>query len=101
MFAAFADHGLVSPSSDFFFGILCFYKIKHYHLTPNSVLHKPSLPGRDNTPPQRQECWLDNLTEEESRDIPELMKRIQALEDKGVTGESVAYSFVERRIKYL
>lgn len=34
-------------------------------------------------------------------DIPELMKRIKALKDKGVTGESVAYSFFERRIQPL
>ncbi|RLM69216.1 putative gypsy-type retrotransposon [Panicum miliaceum] len=49
----------------------------------------------------RQECWLEKLSEEESRDIPKLMKQIQALKDKGVTGESVAYSFIERCIQPL
>ncbi|RLM56079.1 retrotransposon protein, putative, unclassified [Panicum miliaceum] len=63
--------------------------------------HKPSLPGRDNAPPQRQESWLKKQTEEESRDIPELMKRIQHLKDQGVTGESMAYSFIERHIQPL
>ncbi|RLM69948.1 orf3 [Panicum miliaceum] len=63
--------------------------------------HKPSLPGRDNSPPQRQECWLKKPTEEESCDIPELMKRIQHLKDQGITGESVAYSFIECRIQPL
>ncbi|RLN09295.1 retrotransposon protein, putative, Ty3-gypsy subclass [Panicum miliaceum] len=63
--------------------------------------HKPSLPGRDDSPPQCQECWLEKLTEEESRDIPELMARIKALKDKGITEESVAYSFIERRIQPL
>ncbi|RLN42538.1 hypothetical protein C2845_PM01G40950 [Panicum miliaceum] len=63
--------------------------------------HQPSLHGWDNSPPQRQECWLKKLTKEERRDIPELMKRIKALKDKGVTGESVAYSFIERRIQLL
>ncbi|RLM75221.1 hypothetical protein C2845_PM15G00830 [Panicum miliaceum] len=52
----------------------------------------------DNSPPQRHEFWLEKLLEEESHDIPELMKRIQALKAKGVTGESVAYLFIERRI---
>ncbi|RLN07145.1 retrotransposon protein, putative, Ty3-gypsy subclass [Panicum miliaceum] len=61
----------------------------------------PSLPGRDNSPPQCQECWLKKLTKEERRDIPELMKRIKALKDKGITGESVAYSFIEGRIQPL
>ncbi|RLN41240.1 retrotransposon protein, putative, unclassified [Panicum miliaceum] len=27
--------------------------------------HQPSLPGWDNSPPQRQECWLKKPTEEE------------------------------------
>ncbi|RLN12587.1 hypothetical protein C2845_PM09G11190 [Panicum miliaceum] len=63
--------------------------------------HKPILPGWDNSPPQRHECWLEKVTEVESRDIPELMKRIKALKDKGVTGESVAYSFIEWRIQPL
>ncbi|RLN24729.1 retrotransposon protein, putative, unclassified [Panicum miliaceum] len=63
--------------------------------------HKPSLPGRDNSPPQRQECWLKKLTEVERRDIPELMKCIKALKDKGVTVESVAYSFINRHIQPL
>ncbi|RLM75642.1 putative retrotransposon protein [Panicum miliaceum] len=151
MFAPFADRGLAMPSSDFFRGILGFYKIKHYHLPRNSVLkisifvhlceefleicphfnlfrhlfhtkpqpdehnptlvggdgvqlckrvlyleyttpsslsglhgqwfytrnHKPSLPGWDNSQPQRREWWLQKLTHEESRDIPQLMKRIR------------------------
>ncbi|RLN08860.1 hypothetical protein C2845_PM11G06220 [Panicum miliaceum] len=38
--------------------------------------HQPSLLRRDNAPPQRQECWLKKPTEEERRDIPELMKQI-------------------------
>ncbi|RLN23479.1 retrotransposon protein, putative, Ty3-gypsy subclass [Panicum miliaceum] len=38
--------------------------------------HKPSLPRRDNAPPQCQDCWLEKLLEEESHEIPELMKRI-------------------------
>ncbi|RLN25487.1 retrotransposon protein, putative, Ty3-gypsy subclass [Panicum miliaceum] len=63
--------------------------------------HKPSLPGRDNAPPQRQECWLKKPTEEESRDIPELMKWIYHLKDQRVTGESMAYSFIECRIQPL
>ncbi|RLN08342.1 retrotransposon protein, putative, unclassified [Panicum miliaceum] len=57
--------------------------------------HQPSLPKRDNSPPQHQECWLKKPTEEECRNIPELMQRIKVLKDKGVTGESVAYSFIE------
>ncbi|RLN30338.1 hypothetical protein C2845_PM05G19650 [Panicum miliaceum] len=48
-----------------------------------------------------RECWLKKLTEEEHLDIPELMKRIKDLKDKAVTGESVAYSFIERRIQPL
>lgn len=39
MFLAFIEHGLSLPSSDFFRGFLVFYKIKLYHLTPNSILH--------------------------------------------------------------
>ncbi|RLN08497.1 putative gypsy-type retrotransposon [Panicum miliaceum] len=58
--------------------------------------------GEESPPPtKRQECWLEKLTEEESRDIAELMKRIQALKDKGVTGESVAYPFIEQHIQPL
>ncbi|RLM75473.1 putative gypsy-type retrotransposon protein [Panicum miliaceum] len=38
MFAPFADRGLALPSSNFFRGVIGFYKIKHYHLQPNSVL---------------------------------------------------------------
>ncbi|RLM70169.1 hypothetical protein C2845_PM17G05350 [Panicum miliaceum] len=63
--------------------------------------HEPSLPRWDNAPPQRQECWLKKPTEDKSRDIPELMKRIQHLKDQGVSGESMAYSFIERRIQPL
>ncbi|RLN28748.1 putative gypsy-type retrotransposon protein [Panicum miliaceum] len=39
MFAPSADRGLALPSSDFFRSLLGFYKIKHYHLPPNSILH--------------------------------------------------------------
>ncbi|RLM42323.1 uncharacterized protein C2845_PMPSC056041 [Panicum miliaceum] len=39
MFAPSADRGLALPSSDFFRGLLGFYKIKHYHLPLNSILH--------------------------------------------------------------
>ncbi|RLN34167.1 hypothetical protein C2845_PM03G30770 [Panicum miliaceum] len=63
--------------------------------------HQPNLPGWDNFPPWRQECWLEKLTEEKCRDIPELIKQIKALKDKGVTRESVAYSFIEQRIQPL
>ncbi|RLN38799.1 hypothetical protein C2845_PM01G46070 [Panicum miliaceum] len=63
--------------------------------------HKPGLPERDNAPPKRQDCRLEELSEEDSYDIPELMKRNQAVKDKGVTRESVAYSFLERRIQPL
>ncbi|RLN23335.1 uncharacterized protein C2845_PM07G21640 [Panicum miliaceum] len=37
MFTPFADRGLALPSSEFFHGLLGFYKIKHYHLPPNSI----------------------------------------------------------------
>ncbi|RLN23099.1 retrotransposon protein, putative, Ty3-gypsy subclass [Panicum miliaceum] len=39
LFAPFADRGLALPSFDFFRGFLGFYKIKHYHLPANFVLH--------------------------------------------------------------
>ncbi|RLN11663.1 hypothetical protein C2845_PM09G11720 [Panicum miliaceum] len=63
--------------------------------------HQPSLPRWDNSPPRCQECWLKKLTEEERRDILELMKQIKALMDKGITRESLADSFNERCIQPL
>ncbi|RLN39053.1 putative gypsy-type retrotransposon protein [Panicum miliaceum] len=39
MFTPFANCCLALPSSYFFRGLLGFYKIKHYHLPPNSILH--------------------------------------------------------------
>ncbi|RLN33077.1 putative gypsy-type retrotransposon RIRE2 protein [Panicum miliaceum] len=57
--------------------------------------------GSDLSPCENTECWLKKLMEEEHCDIPELMKRIKALKDKGVTGESVAYLFIEWRIQPL
>ncbi|RLN08800.1 putative gypsy-type retrotransposon protein [Panicum miliaceum] len=39
LFAPFVERGLALPTSDFFCGILGFYKIKLYYLTPNPVLH--------------------------------------------------------------
>ncbi|RLN12393.1 hypothetical protein C2845_PM09G11830 [Panicum miliaceum] len=59
--------------------------------------------GRDESSPpsKRRDCWLDKLSEENSRDIPELMQQIQAPKDKGFTGESVTYLFFERRIQPL
>ncbi|RLN28021.1 putative gypsy-type retrotransposon protein [Panicum miliaceum] len=39
MFVPSADRGLDLPSSNFFRGLLGFYKIKYYHLPPNLILH--------------------------------------------------------------
>ena len=39
MFAHFIEHGLALPASDFFRGMLDYYKIEHVHLNPNSILH--------------------------------------------------------------
>lgn len=36
---AYVERGLALLSSDFFCGLLDFFKINFYHLTPNSVLH--------------------------------------------------------------
>ncbi|RLN04254.1 hypothetical protein C2845_PM13G06750 [Panicum miliaceum] len=33
------DRCLALASSDFFHGLLGFYKMKHYHLPPNSIMH--------------------------------------------------------------
>jgi hypothetical protein len=38
MFARFVEFGLGLPTSDFFWGLLDFYKIEHMHLNPNSIL---------------------------------------------------------------
>ncbi|RLM73977.1 retrotransposon protein, putative, Ty3-gypsy subclass [Panicum miliaceum] len=35
LFAPFTNRGLALSSSNFFRGVLGFYKIKHYHLIPN------------------------------------------------------------------
>ena len=35
MFAVFPERGLALPTSDFFWGMLDFYKIEHVHLNPN------------------------------------------------------------------
>ena len=39
MFAVFPERGLALPTSDFFWGMLDFYKIEHVHLNPNSIFH--------------------------------------------------------------
>ena len=39
MFAHFIEHGLALPASDFFRGMLDYYKIEHIHLNPNGILH--------------------------------------------------------------
>ena len=39
MFARFAEHGLALPASDFFRGLLDYYKIEHVHLNPNGIFH--------------------------------------------------------------
>jgi hypothetical protein len=43
MLARFCEHGLVPPSSDFFRGLLEFYKIEHVHLNqwylPDLTVH--------------------------------------------------------------
>jgi len=39
MFARFAERGLALPASDFFHGLLDYYKIEHVHLNPNEIFH--------------------------------------------------------------
>ena len=39
MFAHFCERGLSLPASDFFRGLLEFYKIEHVHLNPNGIFH--------------------------------------------------------------
>ena len=39
MFARFAERGLALPASDFFRGLLDYYKIEHVHLNPNEIFH--------------------------------------------------------------
>ena len=35
----FAERGLALPASDFFRGLLDYYKIEHVHLNPNEIFH--------------------------------------------------------------
>jgi hypothetical protein len=39
MFAHFYERGLALPTSDFFRGMVDFYKIEHAHLNPNGIFH--------------------------------------------------------------
>ena len=39
MFAVFPERGLALSTSDFFWGMLDFYKIEHVHLNPNGMFH--------------------------------------------------------------
>ena len=39
MFARFAERGLALPASDFFRGLLDYYKLEHVHLNPNGIFH--------------------------------------------------------------
>lgn len=38
-FTHFAKQGLALPPSDFFRDLLHFYKLKHFHLNPNWIIH--------------------------------------------------------------
>ena len=39
MFAHFVERGLTLPSSNFFRGMLDYYKIEHVHLNSNGIFH--------------------------------------------------------------
>ena len=39
MFSLFVERGLALPTSDFFRGMLDYYKIEHVHLNPNGIFH--------------------------------------------------------------
>jgi hypothetical protein len=39
MFARFCERGLALPSSDFFHGLLEYYKIEQVHLNPDGIFH--------------------------------------------------------------
>jgi hypothetical protein len=39
IFAHFVERGLALPPSNFFHGLLLFYKLKAFHLTSNSLVH--------------------------------------------------------------
>jgi hypothetical protein len=39
MFARFAERGLALPASDFFKGLLGYYRVEYLNLNPNGIFH--------------------------------------------------------------
>jgi hypothetical protein len=61
--------------------------------------HAPSLPKRSGKRPEYKDCWLEEP--EEVKFMPSLVKKILALKKAGLTGHSVVYDWLKRRIQPL
>lgn len=60
-----------------------------------------SCPEKDGWYPKVQENWNSRPSAEEAKDVPALLKRVQFLKEKGLTGVGIAFSFMKRRVQPL
>src|SRR6187551_3175797 len=63
--------------------------------------HSSSCPEKDGWYPRNQANWNSRPTAEEAKDVPAMLKRVQILKDKGLTGVGITFSFMKRRIQPL
>ena len=63
--------------------------------------HQPGLPERNDVTPKWTVEWTQHPDATELDQVLELVKRIKALKAEGVTGASVVYSWITRRIQPL
>jgi hypothetical protein len=63
--------------------------------------HHPELPKPSGKQPKHRPWWNTEPTMQEGIQLPELMKKIKALREVGLSAEHVAFSFMKRRVQQL
>jgi hypothetical protein len=73
------------------------WKAKWFYITN----HHPELPKPSRKQPKHQAWWNMEPTMQEVIQLPELLQKIKALREAGLSAEHVAFSFMKRRVQLL
>src|SRR6187551_513036 len=85
----------------FTINVLCYTLILSLCNCNTAENHGKSCPVKDGWYPRDLSNWNTKPTTEEAKDVPALLKRVQSLKNKGLTGVGIAFSFLKRRIQPL
>jgi hypothetical protein len=73
------------------------WKSKWFYITN----HHPELPKPSEKQSKHQPWWNTELTMQEGIQLPELLQKVKALREAGLSAEHVAFSFMKRRVQPL